>query len=148
MPFFSKVFRSKDATARKQAKENGALAPAPPKPRWDDAWQRQEIEPEEVQELLRGCTVEIRSRGERDTPPNFYLVSLFSSSSMRNTNIVGLDLPFLLLPFRPASDPSAARSFIRNYFGNGIDPNNKLKGERLVQELRLVEPLVRKPRPI
>ena len=50
-------------------------------------------------------------------------------------------MPFLLLPFRPASDPSAARSFIRNFFNmdRGID----MRGERLEQELMLTEPMVR-----
>ena len=50
-------------------------------------------------------------------------------------------MPFLLLPFRPASDPSAARSFVRNYFGNGIHKPS-LQGEYLLQELRLIEPPV------
>jgi predicted Zn-dependent protease len=70
MPFFSKVFRSKDGGAvnaktksRKQFNEP-KLAPAPPpKPRWDDAWSRKDVEPEEIQELLRGCTAELKSRG-------------------------------------------------------------------------------------
>ena len=48
----------------------------------------------------------------------------------------GLDIPFLLLPFRPTSDPSAARNFIRNFFDRGI------YGEALAQELRLTEPMV------
>lgn len=51
-------------------------------------------------------------------------------------------MPFLLLPFRPTSDPSAARTFIRNYFGGGIDRSGLLEGERLLQELRLTEPMV------
>ena len=53
-----------------------------------------------------------------------------------------LDMPFLLLPFRPTSDPSAARSFVRNYFGAGIEKSGQLQGERLQQELRLTEPMV------
>lgn len=54
--------------------------------------------------------------------------------------IVALDMPFLLLPFRPASDPSAARSFIRNYFNP--DRGLQLQGDRLSQELLLTEPMV------
>lgn len=57
--------------------------------------------------------------------------------------VAALDLPFLLLPFRPTSDPSAARTFVRNYFGGGIDRSGQLQGERLMQELRLTEPMVR-----
>lgn len=51
-----------------------------------------------------------------------------------------LDMPFLLLPFRPASDPIAARSFIRNYFNP--DRALQLQGDRLRQELLLTEPMV------
>jgi hypothetical protein len=47
-------------------------------------------------------------------------------------------MPFLLLPFRPTSDPSAARTFIRNFFDRG----QRLYGEALAQELRLTEPMV------
>ena len=51
-----------------------------------------------------------------------------------------LEMPFLLLPFRPASDPSAARSFIRNYFN--AERGLQLHGQRLSQELLLTEPMV------
>ncbi|POS86913.1 hypothetical protein EPUL_003213, partial [Erysiphe pulchra] len=78
-------------------------------PTWEDAWARNSVEPEEVQELLHGCLLEVKARG--------------------------LDTPFILLPYRPTSDPSAARTFIRNYF------EQKLRGDELVQELRLTNPL-------
>lgn len=51
-------------------------------------------------------------------------------------------MPFLLLPFRPASDPSASRTFIRNYFGASANSSNPPRGEALAQELRLTEPMV------
>lgn len=51
-----------------------------------------------------------------------------------------LDLPFFLLPFRPASDPSAARTFVRNFFS--MEKGAHLVGERLEQELMLTEPMV------
>lgn len=58
-------------------------------------------------------------------------------------------MPFLLLPFRPASDPSAARTFIRNYFNPSFDAEigriRRLEGEQLNQELRLTEPMVSEP---
>lgn len=50
-------------------------------------------------------------------------------------------MPFLLLPFRPASDPSAARAFIRNFFSPSAE-RGTLEGERLMQELRMTEPPV------
>lgn len=53
---------------------------------------------------------------------------------------IGLDMPFLLLPFRPASDPSAARTFVRNIFHQ--ERGTILQGEALMQELRMAEPPV------
>lgn len=56
-----------------------------------------------------------------------------------------LDVPFLLLPFRPSSDPSAARTFVRNYFTQSFDKGAPVSGDALAQELRLTEPMVRGP---
>jgi hypothetical protein len=56
-------------------------------------------------------------------------------------NNTGLDIPFLLLPYRPTSDPSAVRTFIRHYF----DESYALKGGALSQELRMTEPMVSLP---
>jgi hypothetical protein len=69
MPFFSKVFRSKDrdgplSKSKKHSQANGGAPLPPPKPRWEDAWLRKTVEPEEIQELLRGCTHEVKSRGK------------------------------------------------------------------------------------
>ncbi|KAJ5153340.1 uncharacterized protein N7482_009818 [Penicillium canariense] len=115
--FFSRVFRSKDANAtRKQAKPAAAADPGPAKPKWTDAWQRTEVAPEEVQDLIRGCAHELKARA--------------------------LDTPFLLLPFRPSSDPSAARTFIRNYFNQSFEKGAPVSGDALMQELRLTEPMV------
>lgn len=76
MPFFSKVFKSKDAGAarskaksKKQPYQSEPIPAPPPKPRWDDAWSRKDVEPAEVQELLRGCTIELKSRGEVSKVP-------------------------------------------------------------------------------
>lgn len=64
MPFFSRVFRSKDSAAtKKQPKQTAALDPVPAKPKWTDAWQRSEVAPEEVQDLIRGCAQELKARG-------------------------------------------------------------------------------------
>ncbi|KAJ5210749.1 hypothetical protein N7491_010558 [Penicillium cf. griseofulvum] len=117
MSFFSRVFRGKDSTAtKKQAKPTTALNTAPAKPKWTDAWQRTEVAPEEVQDLVRGCVHELKARA--------------------------LDTPFLLLPFRPSSDPSAARTFIRNYFNQSFEKGSPVNGDTLSQELRLTEPMV------
>ena len=68
MGFFSK-FKSKDNGAappkskKKFPQSNGTVPAPPPKPHWEDAWTRKEVEPEEIQELLRACTNEMKSRG-------------------------------------------------------------------------------------
>lgn len=113
--FFS---RKKDKKSKKDAlfQADDANNQEPARQRWNDAWTRTSVEPEEVQELLRGCTVELKSRG--------------------------LDIPFLLLPFRPTSDPSAARTFVRNFCNSPWDRGEALQGYALTQELRLTEPMV------
>ncbi|RAL12272.1 morphogenesis protein [Aspergillus homomorphus CBS 101889] len=117
MPFFTRVFRSKDANAsKKNAKTPEVEHKGPAKPTWTDAWQRTEVAPEEVQELLHGCTQELKARA--------------------------LQTPFLLLPFRPSSDASAARTFIRNYFNQSVEKGSPVNGEALAQDLRLTDPIV------
>lgn len=54
-------------------------------------------------------------------------------------------MPFMLLPFRPTSDTSASRNFIRNFFKAAYEETGQYSGERLAQELRLTEPLVHYP---
>ncbi|CAG8400145.1 unnamed protein product [Penicillium salamii] len=115
MSFFSRVFRGKDSNVKKHSPTT-TVDTAPAKPKWTDAWQRTEVAPEEVQDLVRGCVHELKARA--------------------------LDTPFLLLPFRPSSDPSAARTFIRNYFNQSFEKGSPVNGDVLVQELRLTEPMV------
>lgn len=116
MPSLFSRIRGKDAQGKTKSKKNGNLdhltEQLPPKPRWEDAYTRSSVEPEEVQDLVKRCAGELKARA--------------------------LDLPFLLLPFRPASDPSAVRNFIRHFF----DDNQNLRGESLAQELRMTEPMV------
>lgn len=132
MPFFSRVFKSKDDAARKNAAPatNGT---ASKKPQWSDAWLRTRVDAEEVSELLHLCTAEVKSRGMSFITILDHKLLTYSS---------GLDIPLLLLPFRPSSDPSAARTFIRNYF---FPPNDRdpLKGNALANELRMTEIMVR-----
>ncbi|KAI1801208.1 DUF1708-domain-containing protein [Daldinia bambusicola] len=113
MPSLFSRIRGKDGA---KSKKNGNLADLAGqlsnKPRWEDAYTRTTVEPEEVQELVKRSTEELKARA--------------------------LDLPFLLLPFRPTSDPSAVRTFIRHFFND----EHNLRGEALVQELRMTEPMV------
>ncbi|KIW83421.1 hypothetical protein Z517_02666 [Fonsecaea pedrosoi CBS 271.37] len=114
MPFFSKVFKSKDGQGKRTAAPV-ANGDSHKKPQWSDAWARTRVDPDEVSELLHLCTAELKSRA--------------------------LDVPFLLLPFRPSSDPSAARTFVRNFF---LPPHDRdpLRGSFLETELRMTEVMV------
>ncbi|OJJ60756.1 hypothetical protein ASPSYDRAFT_146126 [Aspergillus sydowii CBS 593.65] len=117
MPSFSRLFRSKDSSAaKKNSKTPAAENTGPAKPTWTDAWQRTEVGPEEVQQLLRACTQELKVRA--------------------------LQTPFMLLPFRPSSDTVTARTFIRNYFGQSLKRGSPFAGDELAQELRLTDPMV------
>src|SRR2546421_9651472 len=71
---FAKVFRGKDGAGASKSKRNASqldidTTPAQPT-RWEDAWTRKSVDPSEVQELLRGCTTEIKSRGAYATRKN------------------------------------------------------------------------------
>ncbi|KAJ3553228.1 hypothetical protein NPX13_g10934 [Xylaria arbuscula] len=113
MPGLFSRIRGKDGKLK--SKKNGfaeSTPQLPTKPRWEDAYARTSVEPEEVQDLVNRCTIELKARG--------------------------LDLPFLLLPFRPTSNPSAVRTFIRHFF----DETHRLYGDALDQELRMTEPMV------
>ncbi|KAI0383510.1 DUF1708-domain-containing protein [Hypomontagnella monticulosa] len=115
MPSLFSRIRGKDGPrlkSKKNANLDDLANQLPNKPRWEDAYLRTTVDPEEVQELVKRCTEELKARA--------------------------LDLPFLLLPFRPTSDPSAVRTFIRHFF----DGSQSLRGEALVQELRMTEPMV------
>ncbi|KAI1433831.1 hypothetical protein GGR50DRAFT_665970 [Xylaria sp. CBS 124048] len=114
MPSIFSRIRGKDGKFR--SKKNGndeSSLQLQTKPRWEDAYARTSVDPDEVQDLVHRCTVELKSRA--------------------------LDIPFLLLPFRPTSDPSAVRTFIRHFFDH---ENHSMHGEALSQELRMTEPMV------
>lgn len=65
MPSFFSRKKGKDGPKVKKGAQQAPVA-EPSKPRWEDAWMRKEVEAEEVQELLHGCTVELKSRGMKD----------------------------------------------------------------------------------
>ncbi|KAK5992756.1 Morphogenesis-related MSB1-like protein [Cladobotryum mycophilum] len=115
MPGLFSRLKSKDFDFRNKRKNaiNDLVEVIPQKPKWDDAYTRKTVEPEEIQELLRRCTDELKSRG--------------------------LDQPLLLLPFRPDSNPTAVRTFIRGFFNLS---GKHLSGEALAQDLRLTDPMV------
>jgi hypothetical protein len=109
---FSRLKARDGAKSKKKDAAQSAADQLALQPKWTDAYTRTSVEPEEIHELVHCCTVELKTQA--------------------------LDIPFLLLPFRPTSDPSAVRTFIRHYF----QQNQPLRGETLLQELRMTEPMV------
>lgn len=70
--FFSKVFRGRDgagASSLPASSVSDEASHTPSKSQWKDAWLRTQVEPEEVQRLLHGCTLEVKSRGTPDRAP-------------------------------------------------------------------------------
>ncbi|KAL1839517.1 hypothetical protein VTJ49DRAFT_1419 [Mycothermus thermophilus] len=116
MPSLFSRLKGKDGKKSKKGALDDLIDQQPPKPRWDDAYARKSVEPEEVQELIQLGTEELKARG--------------------------IELPFLLLPFRPTSDPSGVRTFVRHFFDGKDGAGVALRGEALAQELRMTEPMV------
>ena len=116
MPFFSKVFKHRDA-ASAIAKKHAMLAESTPapvyKPRYASTWDSAEVVLDEVVDLIHACTAELKSRAH------------------------ALDTPFLLLPFRPESDHSSAQTFIHTFFKSHREGLMDYRGEALQRELRL-----------
>lgn len=73
--FFSRL-KGKDGSAKAKSKKQAHLdalaSQLPQKPKWDDAYARKTVEPEEIQELVRRCTEELKARG--------MICTLFSST--------------------------------------------------------------------
>lgn len=122
MPFFSKVFKSREPQAVASARKLDAasLLPSsaplvlPPKaPQRVDAWFRTEVAPEEVELLLSLSSQQLKS--------------------------IALHLPFVLLPFRPNSDSAPAKRFVRDYFRSRYDEDGEFEGRGLLQQLRLLD---------
>jgi hypothetical protein len=57
---FSRL-KGKDGRGKKKGPDDANVAPA--LPAWTDAWSRDSVEPEEIQELVRKCTEEVKARG-------------------------------------------------------------------------------------
>jgi hypothetical protein len=55
-----------------------------------------------------------------------------------------LDMPFLLLPFRPGADSVGSKSFIRNFFKVQYENTWHENKHVIEQELRLLDPMVRR----
>ena len=64
MPSIFSRLKGRDGKSKSKKNANLGLADqAPKKPRWEDAWTRTTVEPDEVQDLIRRCTEELKARG-------------------------------------------------------------------------------------
>lgn len=69
MPGLFSRFKGKDTTkAKKKNGVNELSQAAPAEPQWVDAWTRKTVDPEEIHELIRCCTEELKARGMRSDP--------------------------------------------------------------------------------
>ena len=72
MPSIFSRLKGKDGPTKIKSKKNAHLnnltSQLPPKPRWDDAWTRQTVEPEEIHDLIKRCTEELKAIGMTSSP--------------------------------------------------------------------------------
>ncbi len=88
--FFNRVFKRDNA--RRHADVGDAANAQPASVEKQDPWLRTEVSPAEVQELLRECTHEIKSRGRNALYPNYLQKSEMECS-------------YMCRPFYPISTP-------------------------------------------
>lgn len=60
---FSRLKQRDGAKSKKKNAANDLTGSLPAKPKWDDAYTRKTVEPEEIHELIRCCTEELKARG-------------------------------------------------------------------------------------
>lgn len=65
MGVFSRL--KKDGKSKKKGASADLYDQQPAKPQWTDAWARTSVEPEEIHELVKRCTEEIKNRGMSPT---------------------------------------------------------------------------------
>ena len=81
MPSLFSRLKGKDGPTKVKSKKNGAgldlASQMPEKPRWVDAYTRTTVEPEEIHELLKLCTEELKARGRPPPRLRFTVYTLF-----------------------------------------------------------------------
>lgn len=80
---FSRISKARDARQKKKHALNDLTNSLPAKPTWDDAYTRKSVDPEEIAELLRCLTEEIKTRGMVHFFFFFFFFGIFSSRRNR-----------------------------------------------------------------
>lgn len=65
---FARINKARDARLKKKNAVNDLADSIPTRPKWDDAYTRDSVDPDEVDELIRCCTHEIKARGTPSSP--------------------------------------------------------------------------------
>ena len=68
MPSLFARLKGRDSRKKKNSQLNSLAHQLPARQRWEDASARKSVEPEEIQELIRRCTEELKARGMTETP--------------------------------------------------------------------------------
>jgi hypothetical protein len=63
MPGFLARLKGREVLRKKKHAMQGIADSLPQKPKWEDAYTRPSVEPEEIHELLHFCTAELKARG-------------------------------------------------------------------------------------
>lgn len=90
MPSLFSRIRGKDGPSKLKSKKNAQYDDdahqLSNKPRWDDAYTRTSVEPEEIQELVSRCTEELKARGKNrvSLPPLLNWTNWMASHSSRS----------------------------------------------------------------
>lgn len=63
MPGLFSRLKGRDGQRKKKNAAQNLANASPQKPKWDDAYTRKSVEPEEIHELLHFCTTELKARG-------------------------------------------------------------------------------------
>lgn len=94
--------RKKDGKSKKKGANDDDYDQQPARPQWSDAYARTSVEPEEVHELVKRCTEEIKNRGMSITSSTSALAKPASAASLR------LGPPFFLDLHLPLYDQLCA----------------------------------------
>lgn len=112
MPSLFSRLKGKDgATKKKKGANFDAADHLPAKPRWDDAYTRKTVEPEEIQDLIRRCTEELKARGTT------FLHILHVHASIFVPNATYRDCKTDMLPSVSSSGPPFPAPSIPSHLG-------------------------------